>query len=253
MKIVVVGGAGLIGSKLVRKLRAWGHEVRSASRSSGVDTLTGKGLDEALAGTQAVVDVTNPPSFDENVVSGFFETSERNLMAAAATAGPTVHVVALSIVGADRLPDNFHLRAKRKQEQLIEASGLPYTIVRCTQFFEFLGAIADAGTVEGSVRLSPAFVQPIASDDVVNAMAHTVGRSPVNGVVEIAGPEHLPLHEVVSQYLKAMNDPRQIVPDADARYFGAQLNDHSLIPGVHSWLGSLSIGEWLARSRCRIA
>jgi uncharacterized protein YbjT (DUF2867 family) len=247
MKIVVIGGTGLIGSKLVTRLRQQGHEAVAASPNTGVNTITGDGLKEALAGAQAVVDVANSPSFEDEAVLAFFRTSGRNLLAAekAARVG---HHVALSVVGADRLPDSGYLRAKLEQERLIKASGIPYTILRSTQFFEFAGAIAQAGTVGQTVHLSPALFQPIASDDVVAALADVAVAAPVNGTVEVAGPEPLPLDDVVRRYLRASGDAREVVADVRARYFGTPLDDRSLTPGDNPRIGSTRFEEWLGRS-----
>src|SRR6266480_826528 len=219
MKIVVIGGSGLIGSKLVKNLRQLGHEVVAASPSSGVNSITGEGLTEALTGAQAVVDVTNAPSWEDNAVLEFFETSTRNVLAAEAKTG-VGHHVALSIVGCDRLPVSGYLRAKVAQEKLIKASPIPYTIVRATQFFEFVGGIADSATDGQTVRLTSALFQPILSDDVAAALARIAVAKPLNGTVELAGPDAIPFDEVVRQYLTAHNDPRKVVTDEQARYFG---------------------------------
>jgi len=216
MKIVVIGGTGLIGSKTVAILRQGGHEVVAASPSSGVNSITGEGLKEAMAGTQVVIDLANSPSFEDRAVLEFFETSGRNLLAAEAAAGVRHHV-ALSIVGTDRTPDNGYFRAKVAQEKLIETSGIPYTIIRSTQFLEFLGAIAASSTDETMVRLSPGLFQPIAADDVA-AIAEVALAPPRNGIVEIAGPERAPFNEIVARYLKAVGDPREVVSDPEARY-----------------------------------
>jgi len=245
MKIVVIGGSGLIGSKVVERLRAAGHEVLAASPASGVNTLTGEGLDEALAGAQVVLDVANSPSFEEKAVMDFFRTSGQNLLAAEARAG-VKHHLALSVVGTDRLPDSAYFRAKMEQERLIRESKIPYTIVHSTQFFEFLGAIAQSNTEGSEVHMSPAFVQPIASDDVAAAVAdYTVG-SPRNATVEIAGPERVRLSELVQRYLKAVKDPRTVVADVHARYFGAELKDDSLVPGPGPYIGPIGFEAWMA-------
>jgi uncharacterized protein YbjT (DUF2867 family) len=246
MKIVVIGGTGLVGSKLVNKLRQEGNEVVAASPNSGVNTITGEGLAQALAGAQVVVDVANSPSFEDRAVLEFFETSGRNLLAAEATAGVRHHV-ALSIVGADRLPDSGYLRAKLAQESLIKASKIPYTIVRSTQFFEFMGGIAQAATTGQTVRLSPAHLQPIASDDVVAALAEVAVGAPANGTIEIAGPERLGLEALVRRFLEATRDTRQVVADVHARYFGTELNDGSLTPGDKVRLGRTRFEDWLTR------
>lgn len=247
MKIVVIGGSGLIGTKVVNRLRQKGHEVVAASPNSGVNTITGEGLADALAGTQVVVDLANSPSFEDQAVLEFFQTSGRNLLAAEATAG-VKHHVALSVVGSDRLPDNGYLRAKMAQESLIEASKIPYTIVRSTQFFEFVNAIAQSGTVDQTVRLSPALLQPIGSDDVADAVADVALGAPLNGMIEIAGPERIALAELARRYLSATKDPRQVVADPHARYFGTELNDHSLTPGDNPRLGSIRFDDWLSRT-----
>lgn len=243
MKIVVIGGSGLIGSKLVALLRAGGHEVISASPASGVNTITGEGLAEVLVGTHVVVDVANSPSFEDKPVLEFFQTSGRNLLAAEAAAG-VAHHVALSVVGADRLAESGYFRGKIAQEASIRAGSVPYTIVQSTQFFEFLGGIAQSGTDGDSVRLSPAYVQPIASDDVAAAMAHYTLAAPVNGIVEIAGPERVRLSDLVQRYLLATGDARPVVPDVHARYFGAELRDDTLMPGANPRLGAIGFDEW---------
>ena len=230
MKIVVIGGSGLIGTKLVSRLRQRGHDVIAASPASGVNTITREGLAEALSDAQVVVDVANSPSFEDKAALEFFETSGRNLLAAEAAAG-VGHHVALSVVGTERLQDSGYFRAKLAQERLIKASGIPYTIVRATQFFEFVGGIAQSGTVGQTVRLSPALVQPISSDDVAAALADMTVGAPVNGTVEVAGPERIPLDELVGRFLRATQDPREVVTDIHAGYFGVELNDQSLTAG----------------------
>jgi uncharacterized protein YbjT (DUF2867 family) len=247
MKIVVIGGTGLIGTKLVNKLRQSGHEVVAASPASGVNTITGEGLAEALAGAQVVVDVANSPSFEDKAVLEFFETSGRNLLAAEAAAG-VGHHVALSVVGTDRLQENGYFRGKMAQENLIKASKIPYTIVRSTQFFEFVSGIAQSGTVGQTVHLSPALVQPIVSDDVAAAMADVTLGAPVNGTIEIAGPERVSLAELVQRFLSANQDPREVVTDVHARYFGVELNDQSLTPGDNPRIGSTRFEDWLSHS-----
>jgi len=247
MKIVVIGGSGLIGSKLVNKLRQLGHEVVAASPSSGVNSITGEGLSEALAGAQAVVDVTNSPSWEDKAVLEFFETSTRNLLAAEVAAGVSHHV-ALSVVGTDRLLQSGFFRAKMAQEDLIKASKVPYTIVRATQFFEFVNGIAQSATDGQTVRLSPALVQPIVSDDVADALAEVTLGAPVNGTIEIAGPERLRLDELVRRFLSAKQDARQVVADVHARYFGLELNDQSLTPGDNPRIGPTRFEDWLSRS-----
>jgi uncharacterized protein YbjT (DUF2867 family) len=247
MKIVVIGGTGLIGSKTVAILRQRGQEVVVASPKGGVNTVTGEGLKEAMAGAQMVIDVSNAPSFDPQVVLEFFETSGRNLVAAEAAAGVRHHV-ALSIVGADRSPDDGYFRAKVAQEKLIEASSIPYTIIRSTQFLEFLGGIADASTDGSVVRLSPSLFQPIAADDVAAVVADVAFANPGNGIVEIAGPERAPFNEIVARYLKAVGDPRKVVKDPEARYFGGRIEEKSLVPLGEARLGRLNLEEWLRRS-----
>jgi len=245
MKVVVIGGTGLIGSKVVERLRSAGHKVLAASPATGVNTLTGEGLDEALAGAQVVVDVANSPSFEEKAVMDFFKTSGKNLLAAEAKAG-VKHHLALSVVGTDRLLDSAYFRAKMVQEQLIRESALPYTIVQATQFFEFLGSIAQSGTEGEQVHMSTAYVQPIASDDVAAAVVDYAVRSPRNATVEIAGPERVRLSELLERYLKAIKDPRTVVPDAHARYFGAKLADDTLVPGPGPRIGAVSFEAWMA-------
>ena len=245
MKIVVIGGTGLIGSKTVGILRQGGHEVIAASPKSGVNTLTGEGLKEALAGAQVVIDLANSSSFEDKAVLEFFETSGRNLLAAAAAAR-VPHHVALSIVAIDRT-DNGYFRGKVAQERLIKASGIPYTIVRSTQFMEFLGGIAEAGAQGSTVRLSPGLFQPIAADDVAALTAEVALAAPRRGIVEIAGPERAPLYEFVARYLKAVGDPRTVVSDPDARYFGGRVEERSLVPLGDARLGRLGLDAWLRR------
>jgi uncharacterized protein YbjT (DUF2867 family) len=229
MKIVVIGGTGLIGSKLVKLLRQRGQEVLAASPDSGVNTLTGEGLSEALTGAQVVVDVSNSPSFEDSAVLKFFQTSTGNMLAAEVASGVRHHV-ALSIVGADRLPQSGYLRAKVAQENLIKASDIPYSILRSTQFFEFMGRIADSATEGNTVRLPIAFVQPIVSDDVVAALADVVMGNPVNGIVEVAGPEKFRMDDLVRRVLYTKNDARTVKGDVHAQYFGTELGDESLVP-----------------------
>jgi uncharacterized protein YbjT (DUF2867 family) len=247
MKIVVIGGTGLVGTKLVNRLRGEGHEVVAAAPGSGINTITGEGLAEALAGAHTVVDVANSPSFEDRAVLEFFETSGRNLLAAEAAAGVRHHI-ALSIVGADRLPDSGYLRAKMAQERLIKAARIPYTILRSTQFFEFMGGIARSATSGDTVRLTPALLQPIASDDVVAALARITLGPPMNGTVEVAGPERIGLAELVRRFLSAKGDARQVVDDVHARYFGGELDDRSLTPGDKPFVGSTRFDDWLRRS-----
>lgn len=246
MKIVIIGGSGLIGSKLVNKLRQLEHEVVAASPSSGVNTITGEGLDEALKGAQVVVDVANSPSFEDKAVMEFFQTSGRNLLAAEASAG-VKHHIALSVVGTDRLQESGYFRAKMAQEKLIRESGIPYTILHSTQFFEFVGAIAQSGTVGQEVHMSPALVQPIASDDVVSAIVDITIGTPLNTTIEVAGPERLRLDELVSRFLGINQDARKVVTDVHARYFGVELNDQSLTPGDNPRIGSIRFEDWLQK------
>jgi uncharacterized protein YbjT (DUF2867 family) len=246
MKIVVIGGSGLIGKKLVTILRERGHEAVAASLSSGVNTLTGEGLTEVLAGASVVVDVTNSPSFADAAVLEFFETSTRNLLAAEAAAD-VGHHVALSVVGADRLPDSGYMRAKVVQEGLIKSGMVPYTIVRATQFFEFLGGIAGSGAVDDTVHLPTAPMQPLAADDVAALLADVAMETPVNGIVELAGPEALPIAAFVGRFLAASGDTRAVVPDPQARYFGAVLDDRGLTPGDNARIGPTRFEAWVGR------
>jgi uncharacterized protein YbjT (DUF2867 family) len=248
MKIVVIGGTGLIGSKIVAILRQGGHEVVAASPKSGINSITDEGLKEALAGAQVVIDLANSPSFENKAVLEFFETSGRNLLAAEAAAGARHHV-ALSIVGTDRTPDNGYFRAKVAQEKLIEASGIPYTIIRSTQFLEFLGAIADEAANGNTVKLSPGLFQPIAADDVAAIVADGAVAAPRNGIVEIAGPERAPFNEIIARYLRAVGDPREVMRDPEARYFGGRVEERSLVPLGEARLGHIGLDEWLRRSR----
>jgi len=245
MKIVVIGGSGLIGTKLVSRLRVQGHEVVAASPNSGVNTITGEGLPEAVAGAQVVVDVANAPLWEDEAVLKFFETSGRNLLAAEAAAG-VGHHVALSVVGTDRLLQSGFFRAKMVQENLIKDSKIPYTIVQSTQFFEFVGAIAQFSTVGQTVHLPPALAQPIGADDVAAAMADVAVGAPVNGTIEIAGPERIPLDQLVGRFLTATQDPREVVTDAHARYFGIEVNDQSLTPGNNARIGPTRFEDWLS-------
>ena len=245
-QIVVIGGSGLIGTKLVNNLRRHGQEVVAASPSSGVNTITGEGLAKALTGAQVVVDVSNAPSWDDKAVLEFFEISGRNLLAAEAVAG-VGHHVALSVVGTDRLLASGYFRAKMAQEDLIKASGIPYTIVRATQFFEFIGGIAQLSTVGQTVHLPPALWQPIAADDVASALAEVTLGAPVNGMIELAGPERAGLDELVRRFLGATKDPREVITDVDARYYGLIVNDQSLTPGANPRIGATSFDDWLNR------
>lgn len=243
MKIVVVGGTGLIGSKLTKKLKDLGHEIVAASPSMGVNTITGEGLAEALKGANVVVDVANAPSFEDKAVLDFFETSGRHLMAAEKAAGISHHI-ALSVVGTDRLPENGYFRAKFAQEKLITSSGIPYTIVRATQFFEFLGSIAQSSTVGDVVHLPRAFFQPIAAEDVAAALLQVSLEKPIDGIVEIAGPERAHLSEIVEKYLKAINDPRRVIGDEDGLYYGSKLSGDSLVPLKNPRLGTITFKRW---------
>jgi uncharacterized protein YbjT (DUF2867 family) len=247
MKIVVIGGTGLIGTKLVKNLSERGHDVLPASPNTGVNTITCEGLAKALDGAEVVVDVANAPVWEDKAVLEFFETSGRNLLAAEAAAGVRHHV-ALSIVGSERLPDNGYFRAKVAQENLIKASAIPYTILRATQFFEFVGGIAESATVGEEIRLSPALIQPIASADVAAALADVAVAPPANGTVEVAGPEAMPIDELVRCFLRAMQDTRKVVPDVRARYFGGILSDRTLTPGENPRIGEIRFEDWLGQS-----
>src|SRR3954465_8141744 len=247
MKIVVIGGSGLIGKKVVMNLRRRGHEVVAASPSSGVNPVTGEGLTRALAGARVVVDVANAPSWEDNAVLAFFETSGRNLLAAEAAAG-VGHHVALSVVGTDRLLASGYFRAKLAQEKLIQASPVPYTIVRATQFFGFVGGIAQAATEGQTVRLPPVLMQPIVSDDVAAAVADAALAEPLNGTVDVAGPEPIRQDDLVRQFLPATGDARTVVTDPKALYFGIAVDDRSLTPGDNPRLGPTRFADWLAQS-----
>jgi uncharacterized protein YbjT (DUF2867 family) len=244
MKIVVIGGHGRIGSKLVEQLEQQGHDVVAADLRSGVNTLTGEGLAEALDGADVVVDVSNSPSFADAAVLEFFQTSTGNIVRAEKAAG-VKHHVALSVVGADRLPDSGYLRAKVAQEQLIRDSSTPYSIVRATQFFEFVDGIADAATDGDTVRLPAALIQPMAADDVVRAVGRIAVGTPVNGIVEVGGPQPFRFDELIRLALSARNDPREVIADPDARYFGTRLTDTSLLPGDHARLAETRFEDWL--------
>ena len=247
MKTVVIGGSGLIGKKVVMNLRQRGHEVVAASPSSGVNTVTGAGLAPALAGAQVVVDVSNAPNWEDNAVLAFFETSGHNLLAAEAVAG-VGHHVALSVVGTDRLLASGYFRAKLAQENRIKASPIPYTIVRATQFFEFVGGLAQFASKGKTVRLPPVLMQPVAADDVAAAMADVALAEPLNGTVELAGPEPIRQDDLVRRYLSATGDPRTVITDPKALYYGVAVNDQSLTPGDRPRLGSTRFGDWLGRN-----
>jgi uncharacterized protein YbjT (DUF2867 family) len=247
MKIVVIGGTGRVGSRIVERLRADGHEAVPAAPNTGVDTLTGEGLADALRGAAAVIDVANAPSFEDQAVLEFFTTSTRNLLAAEAAAG-TPHHVAISIVGADRLPASGYLRAKVAQEQLVMASPVPYSIVRSTQFFEFVESITAAAADGGTITASPALLQPIAAADVAEAIAAVVEGAPLHGTIEIGGPEAIPLDELVRRDLAARHDHREVQTDPHAQYFGTELAERDLVPGPGARLGSIRFDEWLRQS-----
>jgi uncharacterized protein YbjT (DUF2867 family) len=247
MKIIVIGGTGLIGSKLVEKLRKDGHEPLAASPDSGVNALTGEGLAEALEGAQVVVDVANSPAWEDAAVLDFFQTSSRNLLAAETAAGVGHHVT-LSVVGTDRLPDSGYFRAKLSQEEVVKAGPVPYTIVRATQFFEFIGRIADSSSDGETVRLPPALVQPEAADDVASTLADVAVGAPLNDTVELAGPEAFRLDELARRLLKASDDRRQVTADVHARYFGAELDDRSLTPGGDARIAPTRFEDWLSQA-----
>jgi uncharacterized protein YbjT (DUF2867 family) len=246
MKLVIIGGTGLIGSKLVTRLREHGHEAVPASPDTGVNTLTGEGLAEVLQGASVVVDVSNSPSFEDAAVMKFFTTSTCNLLEAAGAAGVT-HYVALSVVGTERLSDSGYFRAKAAQEQLIKGSSVPYSIVHATQFFEFVKRIADDATVGATVRLPPVLIQPMAADDVAKAVGRIAVGAPLNGTVEVAGPQQFRFDELIRQGLGARNDPREVVVDPHARYFGAEVGERSLIPADDARLGEIQFQEWLGQ------
>ncbi len=251
MKIVVIGGSGLIGSKLVTKLRERGHEAVAASPNSGVNTLTGEGLAEALKGSSVAVDVSNAPSWEDAAVMKFFETSTRNLLAYEAAAG-VGHHVALSVVGTERLLESGYFRAKLAQENLIKGSSIPYSIIRATQFFEFVKSIADLSTDGNTVRLPGALIQPMAADDVASAVCWIAMGSPVNGIVEVGGPEQFPLYELIRRDLVALEDPREVVADPRARYYGIELSERTLVPGADAQLGETRFETWLSQSVSQI-
>jgi uncharacterized protein YbjT (DUF2867 family) len=247
MKIVVIGGTGLIGSRLVNKLREQGHEAIPASPNSGVNTVTAEGLAEVLKGALVVVDVSNSPSWEDAAVLKFFETSTRNLLTYEAAAGVRHHV-ALSVVGTDRLSESGYFRAKLAQEKLIEASSIPYSIVHATQFFEFLKGLADISMVGGKVHLPPVLFQPMAADDVASAVGRIAVGQPVNGIVEIGGPEQFRVDELVRRRLASLKDPREVIADPNARYSGAKLSDKTLVPGNNARLGETTFETWLIQS-----
>jgi uncharacterized protein YbjT (DUF2867 family) len=244
MKIVVIGGTGLVGSKLVEKLREHGHEAVPASPDSGVNTITGEGLAEVLEGAQVVVDVSNSPSFEDEAVLAFFETSTRNLLEAEEAAG-VGHHVALSVVGTDRLTESGYFRGKIAQETLIEGGSIPYSIVHATQFFEFVKSIADAATDGDTVRLAPVLIQPMAAEDVAAAVGRTAAGPPVNGILEVGGPEQFRLDEFIRRGLEAREDPRDVIADPDARYFGARLDERTLVPDDDAGLAETNFEDWL--------
>ena len=250
MKVVIIGGTGLIGSKVVKLLREHGHDAVPASPDSGVNTLTGAGLADVLAGAAVVIDVSNSPSFEAAAVMHFFTTATRNLLEHAAAAGVR-HYVALSVVGTERIPDSPYLQAKNAQEALIKAGGIPYTIVHATQFFEFVARIADEATVGATVRLPPVLIQPMAADDVASAVARMAVGTPVNGTVEIAGPEQFRFDQLIRLGLGARNDARDVVADPSARYFGAELGERSLVPLGEAQLGGVHFAEWLGQPVAR--
>ena len=247
MKIVVIGGTGLIGSKLVNNLREHWHEAVAAAPNTGVNTVTGEGLAEVLKGASVVVDVSNSPSWEDSAVLQFFETSTRNLLTSEAAAG-VGHHVALSVVGTQQLSESGYFRAKIAQEELIQASSIPYSIVQATQFFEFLKGLADVSIVEGKVHLPPALFQPMAADDVATAVGRIAVGPPVNGIVEVGGPEQFRLDELVRRRLKSLNDPREVIADPEALYSGAKIGERTLVPGNNARLGETHFETWLARS-----
>jgi uncharacterized protein YbjT (DUF2867 family) len=246
MKVVVIGGTGLIGSKLVKQLCEHGHEAVAASPASGVNTLTGEGLADVLHDASVVVDVSNSPSFEEKAAMSFFTTSTRNLLEYAAAAR-VAHYIALSVVGTERILDSPYLRAKNAQETLIKGAGIPYTIVHATQFFEFIARIADDATVGGAVKVPPVLIQPMAADDVASALARVVVGTPANGTVEVAGPQPFRFDELIRQGLRARNDRREVVTDPHARYYGAELSERSLVPAGEARLGEIRLEEWLGQ------
>jgi uncharacterized protein YbjT (DUF2867 family) len=247
MKIVVIGGTGLIGSKVVRKLREQGHQAVPASPDTGVNTLTGEGLAEALANAAVAIDVSNSPSIEDAAVMKFFETSTSNLLDAEAAAG-VGHHVALSVVGTERLSESGYLRAKGAQERLIRRSSIPYSIVHATQFFEFIGRIADGATVNNTVRIAHVLIQPMAAEDVASEVARISVGSPVNGIVEVAGPQQFRFDELIRRYLRKHDDPREVIVDPQARYYGAELGERTLVPGDDARLAETRFDDWLNQS-----
>ncbi|SFD16848.1 SDR family oxidoreductase [Collimonas sp. OK412] len=248
MKILIIGGSGLIGSKVAANLRQLGYDIVAGSPSTGLDTLTGKGLADAVKGAQVVIDLSNSPSFEDKAVLAFFETSGRNLLAAEQAAG-VKHHIALSVVGTERMLGSGYFRAKMAQENLVKASKVPYTIVRSTQFFEFLGGIAQSGTVGNQIRLSPALVQPISSDDIAAIVSDTALMQPINGTFDAAGPEKVGLADLMTRYLDALGDKRIVVADAGAAYYGAQIDDQSLTPAGDARLGDMGFAAWFSKSQ----
>jgi uncharacterized protein YbjT (DUF2867 family) len=246
MKLVIIGGTGLIGSKVVSNLREHGHEAVPAAPDTGVNTLTGEGLANVLQGASVVVDVSNSPSFEDTAVMEFFTTSTRNLLKYAAAAG-VKHYVALSVVGTERIPDSGYLRAKNAQETLIKGGGIPYSIVHATQFFEFIKRIADEATVGTTVHLPPVLIQPMAANDVARAVVRVAVGAPLNGTIEVAGPQQFRFDELIRQGLRARHDPREVVADPHARYFGAELGERSLVPAGEARLGEIRLQDWLGQ------
>ncbi|WP_332745050.1 SDR family oxidoreductase [Hydrogenophaga sp.] len=245
MNIVIIGGTGLIGKQVVKLLSQAGHAVTAAAPSNGVNAVTGEGLDQALAGAQVVVDVTNSPSFEDEAVMHFFRASTQNLLAASERAGVR-HFVALSVVGSERVPDSGYFRAKVAQEALIKAGPVPYTLVRATQFFEFLMSVAQVGTVGNTVPMPPAPLQPIAAADVAAALAEVAMQAPLNGTCEVAGPEAVPLDALIRRVLQARQDPREVVSDVNAMYFGTRIDERSLVPGPGARIAPTTLAQWLA-------
>lgn len=248
MKIVVIGGTGLIGSKTIAALRGTGHDAVAGAPSTGVNTITGEGLDSALEGAEVIIDLVNSPNFEPAAILEFFLTHEKNLLAAEQRAGVQHHVV-LSIVGTDRAPDNGYFRAKTAQEDLIKASGVPFTVIRSTQFMEFLGAIADAGQSDGVIRIATGLFQPIAGDDVADILAEIALSAPRNGTIEIAGPKRAPFDEIVKNYLEMTGDKRTVQADPSAGYFGGKVERYSLVPLEQARLGHITLSEWVKRNR----